>query len=265
MNPEVSLTLEECVEEVLALLTGLDLAYEPNQDRFRAVTRAINRATRANATEVEWSYYSSTEQVGYAYEGEQAVPIRAELRPRIIGDDAVRLVDRKGRVRQWAYFLPRDSLHKYIGRPGGLWVSHTRQMLEFSRPFLPPENGLMIEVPVMREPRMFRLPELPSDDQEPILPVPEDILKQPLDFDYPDLVLARAAYMYAQTDPVMQPRAQTLEDQYKTLMYSLQERDARKTDAPFMNDFILPITNSIDGPDFSQLHRHPHSDTGWHF
>lgn len=264
MNENVKITLEDAVEEVLGLLTGLDLSYEPNQDRFRAITRAINRALRANATETDWSYYSSTEQVGYAYEGERVVPIRADIRPRIIGDDAVRLVDRDGKIHAWAYFLPRDALHKYTRQPRGLWVAVTRQMLEFSRPFLYPENGLMIELPVMREPEMFRLPELPADHNAPIPEVPEDILKQPLDFDYPDVVIARAAYMYAQTDPLMQPRAQTLEQEYKNLMYQLIERDDRNTDAPYLNDFIIPITNSIDGPYFSTSHSHPHSDAGWY-
>ena len=264
MNPNTEITLEESVEEVLAILTGLDLYYEPNQDRFRAVTRAINRAVRANATENEWSHYTSTEQVGYAYAGERVVPIRAELRPRIIGDDAVRLVNRKGRVVTWAYFLPRDSIHKYDRADGELRVAITKQMLEFSRPFYRVEHGLMIEVPVMREPELFKLPELPSDPNTPIPDVPEEILKQKLDFDYPDVIIARAAFMYAQTDPLMQPRAQILEQQYKDLMYNLIERDTRNTDAPYLNDFILPISNSIDGRD-GVRHRHPHADEGWHF
>jgi hypothetical protein len=64
--------------------------------------------------------------------------------------------------------------------------------------------------------------------------------------------------MYAQTDPVMQPRAQTLEDQYKNMMYQLIERDTASTETPYMNDFRLNVQNGLI-PDFDS-HLHPHSD-----
>ena len=259
-NPNVALTLRECVDEVLGILTGLDLDYDPNYDRFRAITRALNRALRANATEQEWSFYSSLEQVGYAYEGERVVPISATVRPRIINDDAVRLVDANGKVYEWAYFLPRDSIHKYGYRRKGLWVSHTKTSLEFSRPFGLHEEGLAIEVPVMREPRLFKLPELPSNPNDPLPTIPQSVLSQELDFDYPDVVVLRAAFYYAQTDPLMQPRVQTLEAQYKDLMYQLIERDTRNTDAAFENPFILPIDNDIYGN--SEYLPFPTSDNG---
>ena len=47
MNPEVSMTLDEAVAEVLGLLTGLDLEYRPEHDRYQTVTRAINAALKA--------------------------------------------------------------------------------------------------------------------------------------------------------------------------------------------------------------------------
>ena len=39
-NPDVTITLDEAVAEVLSILTGLDLDYDPNQDRYRQVARA---------------------------------------------------------------------------------------------------------------------------------------------------------------------------------------------------------------------------------
>lgn len=52
-NAEVQMTLDEAVAEVLGQLTGLDLEYDPRLDRYRAITRQLNRATRANALEHE--------------------------------------------------------------------------------------------------------------------------------------------------------------------------------------------------------------------
>lgn len=257
MNPEVSLTLDDCVDEVLGMLTGLELRYEPELDRYRAITRALNRALRHNALEADWSFYSSHEDVGTAHPGDRALTLRASVRPRIIGDDAVRLVDSQGTTVAWAYFLPRDALHKYGARQG-LWVSYTRTLLEFSRPFGQAESGLTIQVPVMREPKMFRLPDQPEDPEQPLVQVPAAVREQPLDFDYPDVVLARAAYYYAQTDPVMQPRVQTLEGQYKDLMYQLIERDTKNTDSPYQNEFFVPVQNGINGTAWT--HPHPHSD-----
>lgn len=261
-NPDVSMSLEEAVGEVLAVLTGLDLDYDPNQDRFRMVTRALNRALRANALEHEWSYYSSVEDLGYAMKGEREVPLRNNIRPRIIADDAVRLVDVKNkRVLTWAYFLPRDAIHKYAGREG-LWCSITRSVLTFSRGFTPRENGTMIQVPVMREPKKLVLPPLPKNSVTPIESVPEALLRQELDFDYPDVIIARAAAIVAASDPVMQPRVQQLESDWKGLMYSLTERDDRATDSPFQNDFIVPVDNGIYPAAPAWTHHHPHADTG---
>jgi hypothetical protein len=250
MNSEVRLTLEDAVAEVLGLLTGLDLSYEPEYDRFRAITRSLNRALRANALENEWSWYASTAVVGSAQDCARTVSLPASLRPRIINDDAVRLVNSDGVTLEWAYFLPRDALHKYSGHDV-LRCAITKQELLFSRPFMTWEAGLDIVVPVMREPVMFRLPNTGEE-------VPQHILEQEIDFSYPDLTIARAAYFYAQTDPVMQPRVPTLENDYKTLMYQLIERDTSHTDTPYMNEFILPLENGLRHEDTG--HQHPHSN-----
>jgi hypothetical protein len=256
VNPEVELTLDDAVEEVLGLLTGLDLRYLPEQDRYRAITRQLNRALRSNALEQEWGYYSSTESAGVTVEGHDAVQLRSSVRPRIINDDAVRLVDDEGRPRRWAYFLPRDALHKYRYREG-LWCSATHTQLSFSRPFDSSEDGLEVMVPVMREPRQFRLPDQPEDGE--LVTVPDEIRRQLVDFPYPDVVVLRAAFYYAQTDPVMQPRVQTLEAQYKDLMYQIMERDSRNTDSPYSNEWMLPIQGNLHAPLHGQ-HAHPHAD-----
>jgi hypothetical protein len=249
------MTLDDAVSEVLGLLTGLDLTYAPEQDRYRAITRALNRSMRSMALEKEWSYYSTVETVGNAGEGEQQVSLRNSVRPRIINDDAVRLVDENGRILRWAYFLPRDALHKYAYHRG-LWASVVRNTLTFSRPFTSDENGLEVQIPVMREPVMFRLPSQPEDPNEALVTVPTEIREQEIDFPYPDVVILRAAFYYAQTDPVMQPRVQTLEAQYKDLMYQVIERDDRNTDTPYINGFSLGIQNGL-GPTF---HAVPSSD-----
>lgn len=251
MNSEVRMTLDDAVGEVLTLLTGLDLSYEPELDRYRAITKALNRALRANALENEWSCYASTLSLGIAVANEQSVSLSPSLRPRIINDDAVRLADAKTGVPvEWAYFLPRDAIHKYANHDV-LRCAVTQQEVIFSRPFRDWEEGLDILVPVMREPVMFRLPEAGVE-------VPQDILEQETDFSYPDLTIARAAYFYAQTDPVMQPRVPTLENDYKTLMYQLIERDTSHTDTPYMNEFILPLENGLSPTE--GRHQHPHSN-----
>jgi hypothetical protein len=250
VNPETQLTLDDAVAEVLGLLTGLDLTYEPELDRYRAITRQLNRALRTNALENEWSFYSSLLALGNVTEGEREVALPINSRPRIVNDDAVRFTDADGRVQVWAYFLPRDALHKYEDRIG-LWCSATRQSLVFSRPFFKAESGLEVLVPVMREPRMFRLPPTGKD-------VSNTIRKQLIDFPYPDVIVSRAAYYYASTDPVMQPRAQTLEEGYKNLMYQLIERDVAITDTPYQNSFTLPLENGL--VPVGTYHRHPHSD-----
>lgn len=250
MNTETQLTLDDAVAEVLGALTGLDLTYEPELDRYRAITRQLNRALRANALEQEWSFYATLLALGNVSEGEREVALPTSVRPRIINDDAVRLVNGDGLTVCWAYFLPRDALHKYEDRIG-LWCAPTRQSLLFSRPFHSGEDGLEVRIPVMREPRMFRLP-------EPGKTVTNSIRKQLIDFPYPDVIALRAAYYYAQTDPVMQPRAQTLEEGYKNLMYQLIERDTSHTDTPYENSFTLPLENGLVSVDTQ--HRHPHAD-----
>jgi hypothetical protein len=242
-NQELETTLDDAVAEVLGLLTGLDLTYEPEFDRYRAITRQLNRALRHNALDNEWSYYSSVLSLGNASEGDREIRIPSNSRARIIGDDAIRLVNEDGQIVRWAYFLPRDSLHKYERR-SGLWASVVRQSIWFSRPIWESETGLDIQVPVMREPKMFRLPEQGKT-------VPKTIRRQLVDFPYPDLVIARAAWYYAQTDPVMQPRAQTLEGAAKDLMYQVIERDVANTDTPFQNTFTLPIQSGlVDDSDY---------------
>lgn len=257
-NTELSKTLQEAVKEVLNLLTGLDLTYEPELDRFYAITRLLNRALRLNATENNWSWYASTEEVGILVEGQTSVYIDTQLRPRITTDDACYLQDADGMRVLWAYFLPRQSIHKYQAR-SGLWVAHVRDELVFSRAIREEEDGLTFHVPCMREPDMFVLPEQSEDPLVALTEVPSATLTQEIDFPWPDLITARAAHLYAQTDPVMQPRVQTLEAAYKDLMYQLLERDTNKTDTPFMNDWFVPMQGSLAGADYSQ-HYHPHAD-----
>lgn len=256
-NPETALTLEEAVAEVLGLLTGLDLSYVPEADRFYAVTRAINRALRANALEHEWSWYASTSNVGVAVTDAQQITMPATVRPRQTGDDAVRLVDATGKIMRWAYFLPRDALHKYAYR-NQLYCAVIGTTLLFNRGFYLKEDGLTVQVPVMREPTLIRLPVQPTDPNAASVPVPQVTLDTEVDFQYPDLIVLRAAYYYAQTDPVMQPRVQTLEAQYKDLMYQIIERDDRNTDAPELTAWSLGISGSLAGEPAFPLH--PHAD-----
>ena len=250
MNVEVQMTLDEAVAEVLGMLTGLDLEYDPQLDRYRAITRQLNRALRANALENEWSYYADVKDVGTSAAGHNRLSLPASIRPRIINDDAVRLLDDEGTIVKWAYFLPRDALHKYQSR-AGLWCSVERQALMFSRPFRDDEDGLLIQVPVMREPKMFRLPDTG-------VAVPDGIREQLVDFPYPDVVIARAAFYYAQSDPVMQPRVPTLEDGYKNMMYQLVERDTQYTDSPYINETLVPVQNGLR--EDSVVHLHPHAN-----
>jgi len=259
VNSEVSMTLDEAVAEVLGLLTGLDLRYDPRSDRYGVIARCLNRAVRDNALEYEWSHYANTEDMGRAIEGHRELFLRSSRRPRIISDDAVRLVRDDDQPVLWAYFLPRDALHKYANRPD-LRVAMTRNSLLFSRPFTESEAGLNIQLTVMREPIMFRLPEQPEDPDEELVDIPTSVRTQLLDFDYPDVVISKAAYIYAQTDALMQPRVQTLEAAYKNLMYALIERDVRHTDTPLQNDFLLPISGSIYGESDPRTHGHPHAD-----
>lgn len=255
-NTNVEMTLTEAVSEVLRVLTGLDLSYRPEQDRFQVITNLLNRALRLNALENEWSYYASTEEVGTVDGDERRVALRSNVRPRILGDDSVTF-QWNGRTVAWAQFVPRDALSGYEFRKE-LRVAATKNALEFSRPLPRSLAGTSIHVPVMREPVMFRLPPLPVNPEDPIPDVPQDVLDQIVDFDYPDVIIARAVFIYSQTDPIMQPRSQVLEQQWKDLMYALTERDSRHTDAPMQNDFLVPITNGVDGG-HGRHHLHPHS------
>ena len=255
-NADVQMTLDQAVKETLSILTGLDLSYDADSDRYHVIVRCLNKALRSVALEHEWSYYSDVLDIGTVVAGQQSVDLSPRQRLRIVADDSVRLIDSNGRTVRWAYILPRDSLHKYVGR-AMLACSVTRNTIMFSRPFLTSEAGLTIQVPIMREPKMFQLPKSG-------MPVNTRVQGQLLDFDYPDLVIARAAYIYAQTDPVMQPRVQTLEAQYKDIMYQLIERDDRHTDSPYLNDFTVPIMGSLSGPHFPEMtHAHPHADERW--
>lgn len=244
INPDVTMTLEEAVRDVLSILTGQELQYDPNQDRFRAITSHLNRALRSMALENEWSFYHTVERIDLTGTvGDTEFTITTDYRFRMISDDAVRILDADDHPVAWAYFLPRDALHKYRNR-GGLWCSVTRNVLTLSRPLssvVGALDGYRMEIPLQREPVPFRLPADPTQDADPL------VLAQELDFFYPDVVVARAAWLYAQTDPMMQPRVQTLEEQYKDLMYQLIERDTAFTDTPDQNEIIVPVQNDIYG------------------
>lgn len=304
MNPHLRMTLDEAVGEVLNYLTGLDLHYIAELDRYRSITRTLNRALRLVSTEHEWSFYSALEDLGHLSAGQQSARLRSSRRPRILLDDSVRIVDEDGCIREWAYFLPRESLHKYRHRTG-LWVASVGSDILFSRP-IAQEDGLKAYVPVMRDPRQLLIPSALESIEELISPppaipagaeliqlrnfhnpeiieewvsapglppyeytdpenslaqlelTPEQIRNQSIDFDFPDLIVLKAAFLYAQTDPIMQPRVQTLEGQYKDLFYALTERDTNHTDEPYRNDWRLPIQSSLRGDWFP--HQHPHSD-----
>ena len=245
-NPDLTFTLDEAIAEILTMLTGLTLSYEPEADRYYTLTNTINRAMRAVALDADWSCYSSTEDVGTVHAGDRIVELRPTVRPRILIDDSVRLCTIDGYPMVWAHFLPRETIHKVPNR-AQLWVAHNKSSLEFSRPFHAGEEGLIIKVPVMREPVMFRLPYRGEDPNVPVPEVPDDVRQQLVDHVWPDLVIAKAAYFYAQTQPMMQPRVQTLEANYNDLMYSLKDRDSKHTDAPFMNPYTVPVENDING------------------
>jgi hypothetical protein len=52
---------------------------------------------------------------------------------------------------------------------------------------------------------------------------------------------------------------QTLEQEYKTVFYALNERDDRNTDSPYLNEYTVPIQSDIFASSNWDLH-HPHSD-----
>lgn len=244
INPDVSMTLEEAVRDVLSILTGQELTYDPNLDRFRAITKHLNRALRSMALESEWSFFHTIERIPLdGRESDLDFAITTDYRFRIISDDAARVLNPDEQPVAWAYFLPRDALHKYRNR-AGLWCSVTRNTLTLSRPLSAVAgtlDGHVLELPLQREPIPFRLPADPTEPADPL------VLAQEVDFDFPDVVIARAAWLYAQTDPMMQPRVQTLEEQYKDMMYQLIERDTNYTDSPDLNEVIVPVQNDIYG------------------
>lgn len=258
ISPELVFTLDDAVMEVLGNLTGQELTYDPRYDRYVAITRQLNRALRSNALEHEWSYYHTMYASPPVTEGQRKLIIPNGLRVRVKGDDAVRVAldDAEETEVLWAYVLPRDALSKYADRPG-LWCSVTRDEILFNRPLYPGDIACHIRVPVMREPTMFRLPPQPEDPDAPLVDVPQVIRDQPIDFAYPDVITVRAAFYYAQTDPIMQPRVQTLEAQYKDLMYQVIERDDNFTDSPYSNEFVLPIQGALSPGGF--VHQHPHA------
>ena len=247
MNSQVAMTLDEAVAELNGHLTGMDFQLVPEQDRYQSLVRQLNRGLRAVALANEWGYYSSLEQVGVATRGVSEFELLSSVRPRIMPDDSAKLIDPRTRaVVALVPFLPRDAINKYQHRQG-LRVSVTRQTLTFSRPFINAEHGLEIHIPVMREPKMFRLPAQPTDPNAPLVDVPMEIREQLVDFDYPDLVILKAAYYYAQTDPVLQPRVMQLDDDYKELMYALIERDTNHNDSPYQNEWNIGIEGGISG------------------
>lgn len=306
--PGLSMTLDEAVAEVLNRLTGLDLTYLPELDRYRSITRMINRALRRNAMESDWSYYSALLDLGSPTAGSREVYLPRGLRPRIVQDDAVRLVDHNQHPHVWAYYLPREAIHKYDDRKG-LWCSSTGDRLIFSRPFTEWEASLGLQLTIMREPRMVQMPTksesiedllepspLPSTITDNIVQVrnfqypdvietwvfnpgevpyqltdpegsleglqltPRAIRDQLIDFEYPDLITLLAAVEYAQTDPLLQPRVQTLEQQYKDFKFQVIGRDDSKTDMPYINDFNVPIHNSVHSTHYGWGERHPRTD-----
>lgn len=305
------MTLDDAVGEVLNYLTGYDLHYIAELDRYRSITRTLNRAARLVAAEHEWACYAAVQDMGVVTTGQTELLLPRSKRPRIIMDDSVRFVDDNNSIHMWAYFLPRESLHKYQGRTG-LWAAATDNKIEFSRPLSSSLNGMHALVPVMREPRQLMIPvtfdsvedrdhdgeedpaELqkivqlrnfhnpdiveewvidetqtpyiytsPESSLEKLSLTPDQIRRQKIDHSFPDLVVLKAAFLYAGTDPVMQPRVQTLEGQYKDLFYALTERDENHTDDPYINTFAVPIQGSLHG--YNGSHAHPHSDERRHY
>ena len=248
-NQDVVYTLDEAVGELLRNLHGLGVQYESTADRYHVIAHTINRALRAVALDNEWSWFCEDAELGVVQQGDRTVEMTSRQRLRIVQDDALRLETDEGLPVKWIYVLPRDALHKYAMVPG-LWASATRTTIKFSRPIRGEEAGLRIVAPIMREPKMFNLP-------EPGKEITSSVRNQQLDFDYPDLVIAKAMYMYAQTDPVIQPRVPTLEENYNTLKYALIERDTQFTDSPYRNNWILNIANA-PGQRATYNHFHPH-------
>lgn len=245
----VTMSLRDAVAEVHNILTGLDLEYDGRYDIFHAGVRQLNRSLRSVAMLEDWGWYAEDVQAGQTTLDQVTIELDDIYRPRVGQDDAVRLVDPdSGLVRYWAYYLPRDSVSKYLYRPE-LRASFTRNTLTFSRPLQAFEAGLNIVVPVMREPRQTRVPDAGQT-------LTDAELNRAIDFEFPDLVVAHAAWQTSQSNPLYQPRAQTLEAAYDDIRYALLERDSNHSDSPLRNTF----TPSYGDPYLAMPHNHPHSD-----
>lgn len=244
----VQLGLSEAVNEIHNILTGLDLQYEDRMDVFHATVRQVNRSLRQVALEDEWAWYVEEVDAGTSAEGMTEVELHSSYRPRVQQDDSVRLVNSDGITLYWAYYLPRDSLNKQMYRPE-LRVAFTKNVITFSRPLQRFESGLSIIVPAMREPKQTRIPEsgqrLSTAD-----------LARAIDAEYPDLIVAHAAWKMAMSNPVYQPRSQTLEEEFNDLKYALTERNTNHSDSPMRNTFVP----SYGDPYLAIPHGHPHSD-----
>ena len=92
MSKEVEMNLDQAVAEVSALLNGIELTLDHNQERYRVIARFINHALRDVALEVEWSYYSDYENVGISHEHIRLVHLRHSLSTRFMKDFAFRMV-----------------------------------------------------------------------------------------------------------------------------------------------------------------------------
>lgn len=244
----VTMSLRDAVNEVHNVLTGLDLSYDERYDIFHATVRQINRSLRKVALEDEWAWYTEDVDAGTSTEGQTTVELDSAYRPRVQQDDAVRLVNADGLPVKWAYYLPRDSLNKTTYRPE-LRVAFTRNQITFNRPLLKAEAGLQIVVPAMREPRQTRIPDSG-------IRLTDADLNRALDCEYPDLIVSHAAWQISMSNPVYQPRAQTLEGEFSDLKYALTERNTNHSDSPMRNSFVP----SYGDPYLNPTHAHPHSD-----
>ena len=244
----VQLSLQESVNEIHNILTGLDLTYEDRYDIFHATVRQVNRSLRQVALEDEWAWYVEEVDAGTTTVDMTEVELNSAYRPRVQQDDAVRLVNANGITVSWAYYLPRDSLNKQMHRPE-LRVAFTKNVIKFSRPLQLFESGLSIIVPAMREPKQTRLPEAGAR----LTPAE---LSRAIDAEYPDLIVAHAAWKMAMSNPLYQPRAQTLEEEFNDLKYALTERNTNHSDSPMRNNFVP----SYGDPYLATPHVHPHSD-----
>lgn len=246
------LTLSETVDEVVNTLYGLSTRFEPDTDSWHGMALTLRRALKVVATERDWIYYHDTVQVGTVEPDCSVIVVPSRYRVRKTGDDAIRLLDSRGRPVVWAYIIPDDALHKYRAL-SGLWCSVVRQEIRFSRPFYKAEKGLRVIAPVMREPYLW--PKLVSGQA-----LPQDEMDRDIDFHRADMVVMKAAYLYAQTDPLLQPRVPQLEQDYRAVFYQVQEQDTNVTMGAMVNDFQLPIEGDYRFVSGHGYGLHPHSD-----